>query len=721
MKKYIFIVFFCFLAGGLLSQEVEWAYKVLKFSSQLDKSICSAKQILGKPNVLPIGGESPYAWAPAINAVGEESEKESSITVAFKNSIRVRQLAVAESYNPGSVKEITLISSRNKHFKVYENSPTDTTILPRMFNLFIPLTDYEVMAMKLTIAPGAVKGINQIDAVGISSSEDTIKALINCIDEAELFAEPENLGSNINSMLNETQPVISSDGKTLFFIRENSPDKFGVTNNSIMFSTLKNDNTWNFARILGGVLSNKGENGYSVMHDGTSLLLGNIYNKDGSVSSGLSVSHKEESGWSFPEKIQIKKFSAGSSNTTFFMSNDGKTLLLAFEGKGGFGGLDIYASFRLNDGSYSEPLNLGPDINSPADDFSPFLADDNSTLYFSSSGISGFGSSDIFMSRRTSEKWDKWTEPLNLGPKINSSDWDAYFTVPSSGDYGYYVSSKNSYGEGDIFRIELPRKMRPVPVIAIYGRIIDSATVQPLKSKIVSIRLPEKTTVQDFSTTLSGEYRLLLPHGAAYSFSVSAQDYRTYNFEIDLTNASEGYEISKDISLVILKPEEKIIAETLTKEKIPEIKESSKDSPAKKDKKRKTSDNLNELFNYKPPQTDKNILCSIFFDYSKSELKQYTFNILDSVAAIILSMPESVIEIAGNADPKGSFSFNTKLSIERAKKIKDYLISKNCDPRRLLVKGYSNLRSAKSEDLRVERRVDVILLQKRRFESMDLK
>ena len=757
-KIFIFTAFFL-CASTLFSQEVEWANKVINYSSQMDITVCSAKQILGKPNVLPNGGESPFAWSVALNQNGEEKPGEAYITVSFRKAIKVRQISVAENFNPGSVTKIILISTTNKQIKVYEAVPDTVLLSPRMLNVFIPLTDYEVKSLKLITRPDKVKGVNQIDAIGISSSEDTIQAKINCIEESEFFSEPENLGPNINTPLNETQPTISPDSKTLFFVRENSPDKFGVVNRNIMVSTLNSDNTWSFARNLGGVLSNKGENGYSVMHDGKSLLLGNVYNRDGSVSDGLSISHKDESGWTYPEKITIKNFYTSNPNSTFFMSNDNKILLLSLERKNGYGGLDVYVCFLKDKNAYSEPMNLGPEINTVGDDCSPFLAADNMTLYYSTSGFSGFGSNDIFMTRRLSSDWTKWTEPLNMGPKINTSDWDAYYTIPASGEYAYFVSYKNAIGEGDIFRIELPRVAKPKPIINITGRVTDSLSKKYLSARIIPFMVSENRKLDEALTGKDGEYKLSLPSTYKYEIYVSAEGYIEHKEEIDLSNISDTYEISKDIYLIskspINKPE--VIVENKPEIKIENAKENKPDTLEDKTQQTKNkidkskpskskliskkikkiiqepiaeksdtsiakpeSKNLNELFKYEPPKTDKNIITSIFFENNISDLDENSRLLLDTCAANILLYPEGIFEVAGNADPRGSFSYNVRISIERAKKVRDYLISKNCDPKNLLLKGYSNLyplypnNSAQSSSF--NRRVDIILLKKKRFE-----
>ena len=82
-------------------------------------------------------------------------------------------------------------------------------------------------------------------------------------------------------------------------------------------------------------------------------------------------------------------------------------------------------------------MNLGSQVNSFMTDFSPFLAPDGKTLFFSSYGHTGYGSSDIFMCTRKDDSWTNWTKPKNLGPEINTDDWDAYFVLPAQGDLAY--------------------------------------------------------------------------------------------------------------------------------------------------------------------------------------------------------------------------------------------------------------------------------------------
>ena len=87
---------------------------------------------------------------------------------------------------------------------------------------------------------------------------------------------------------------------------------------------------------------------------------------------------------------------------------------------GALGDLDLYVSIKSKSGIWSTPLWMGDNINSSFREGSPFLARDNKTLYFYSNGFGGYGGSDLFMSRRLDDTWQSWSKPLNLGPYINT-------------------------------------------------------------------------------------------------------------------------------------------------------------------------------------------------------------------------------------------------------------------------------------------------------------
>jgi len=159
---------------------------------------------------------------------------------------------------------------------------------------------------------------------------------------------------------------------------------------------------------------------------------------------GFSLTHRIKGGWSVPIDVKVRDFKNKNKYGEFCMSNDQKTLIHAIEMNDTHGDQDLYVSFRLTNGEWSKPKNLGKNINTKGAENSPFLASDGVTIYFSTNGLPGYGKNDIFLSRRLDDSWTNWSEPENLGPSVNTPDFDAYFSIPASGDFAYLVSGENS-------------------------------------------------------------------------------------------------------------------------------------------------------------------------------------------------------------------------------------------------------------------------------------
>ena len=266
----------------------------------------------------------------------------------------------------------------------------------------------------------------------------------------------ENLGRSINTKYSEHWPVISPDGRTLYFLREEDPVNYGESGD-IWFSTLQNDGTWTLAQHYGKPLNSfDGGSVCSVTPDGNTLLLLGMYKIDGRINfNGFSLSHRTKDGWSFPLGIVIKNIYNDNNHWSGYLSNDGKKLFMGIERKDSYGECDIYISFLQNNNVWSEPINLGNVINSKEMEEDAFLAADNVTLYFESKGHGGFGGFDVFMSKRLDDSWKKWSTPVNLGPEINTSKDEQEYYITAKGDYAYFASDDNSYGNLDIFRIKL--------------------------------------------------------------------------------------------------------------------------------------------------------------------------------------------------------------------------------------------------------------------------
>jgi len=722
---------------------IQWAKEVLSFSSEYSSKIKSAKQVLGKPNV--ISGPSPCAWAPSKKSRGNEF-----IKVKFNKPIKVRQVFVHENHNPSAIERIILHGKeKGDTLTVYKAQAKLLKIPSRSLNIFIPETPFEVERLTMYLNSEEIKDF-EIDAIAISSSEDTIKVKINIPPGMMYKSEKESLGSIINTEYDERSPVISADGKEIYFVRKNHPQNFGgkKDEDDIWYSKLT-EKGWLPAINLGPPLNNAFNNFVqSVSPDGNTLLLANNYVRMGAnvvCLPGVSISHRTATGWSFPQEVKIKNFKNLSQYVNFFLSADGKYLLIAMEGEDSYGGLDLYVSFRLSEYVFSEPINLGPIVNTAANDFSPFLAPDGVTLYYSTSGWPGFGSEDIFMTRRLDDSWKNWTEPINLGKPINSEGSDTKFSIPASGNYAYFTSTEGSLGLNDIFRVLIPDTIKPLSVVLVSAKVIDVQSKKPIHNASIECININNPNIKFYAKndSLTGNFKILLPAGNKYTAIVKSDGYINTKLTLDFSDIDEYMELTlKPIQLIskasyrIIKGKiydkltnqflpgikvilltdtitKKILASTFTNEKgefilkLENVDELEKifllvESENYKEKFIETDLTSEIEFNYdidleineKFIKTSNKIteINTINFTYGKTEITPEVAQVLDRVYKMLNEYPNMVIEIGGYADSQSSSNFNMKLSLERAKKARDYLIKKGINPNRIKVKAYGKSR-----------------------------
>ncbi len=476
---------------------------------------------------------------------------------------------------------------------------------------------------------------------------------INVVDNPIMLPK-ENLGSGVNTKYDELHPVISPDGKTLYFVRDDYPYNIGDPDkNDIWYSTLNGD-TWSRAKNIGRPINNDGNNAaIAITPDNNKLILKARYTAFGEeLGSGFSYSTKNNDGtWSIPKNLEVDNYYNDGDYSSFAFSTDLQVLILDIERSDDTkGGNDLYVSFKQSDGSYSEPKNLGSIINTADDEGTPFVAADGRTLYFSSAGHPGYGSNDIFVTKRLDNTWTNWSTPLNLGPNINTKGWDAYFTLDASGEYAYLVSETNSIGEEDIFRVKLQEELQPDPVVLIYGKVLDKNTGQPLSSDILYDDLATNEEVgAAISNGANGEYKIILPCGKNYGFFAKKTGYFALSDNIDLSNITEYTEIERDLYLV----------------------------PIQQDNNNTTQ-----------PADDKIILNNIFFARGKAQLLSTSYPELDRLVTMMNNNPKLEIEIQGHTNNVGDHQALVDLSLQRAEIVKKYLVQKGISPSRITTKGF---------------------------------
>ena len=504
---------------------------------------------------------------------------------------------------------------------------------------------------------------------------------------------PVSLGSGVNSTAGELSPVISADGKTLYFVRD-SHEK-NLAKQDVWFSRLDEKGKWleashPLAPINAGISSCI----FNFTPDGNQLLVRGAYNKGDFESAGISIISKDKYGaWKNPDKISIPNYAELAAMGKYngaFLCNDGKTLLMYFtddlnEGKG-----DIYVSHLQEDenksksrltkklakligssisqGKWTMPEKIGNLNTIKNDEIAPFMAADGITLYFSSDRKGGFGSNDIWMSKRLDSTWKKWSEPINLGPEINSGEWDCYYTMDARGEMAYLVSFNNSMGASDIVKVQLSEPKRPDPVVLIYGKVFDAETGDVIGCSIKYEDLAKGKNVGFAQSDPSnGEYKIVLPYGKNYGFMGSAANYLSVADNIDLTKVSAYREINRDLFMVPAK-----IGSTIR-------------------------------------------LNNIFFDFAKADLRSESFPELDRLVNCLIENPKMEIEIRGHTDNVGGHDANVNLSNDRAASVRAYLIKKGINEMRVRSIGLGETKPLKKNDTennrQINRRVEFVILK----------
>lgn len=492
---------------------------------------------------------------------------------------------------------------------------------------------------------------------------------INLPQLIEIPGVKENLGPNVNSAYDEVSPKISADGKTLYFGRKFSPENAGgVTDKEDVWETKSVDGrNWSKSRNIGPPVNTATSNNLiAVSADNNSLLF--------HVKEGFAFMHRTASGWSPLENLGIK-FNNESNFLEGCLSADGKAIVfVAKMRQNAFyrpndPERDIYVCVKNAGGSWGPPIHTGKILNSGGDEYSPFLSADGKTLYFATNGRPGYGDVDIFMSRRLSDDWTAWSEPINLGLGVNTVGFDAYYTLPASGQYGYMVSNLKTIGLTDIIRFELPPSIRPDPVVLIQGRVLNSKTNKPLQAMI---RFDDLSTGKEVGEARvdpkTGEYRIALPAGKNYGYHAAASGFLSVNENLELKNLQEYSELKKDLVLVPI-----AIGESIQ-------------------------------------------LKNVFFVQSKPQLMAESYPELDRLVKIMKDNPTIEIELSGHTDNRGAANANLELSEQRVEAVKQYLIAKGVGVRRITGRGYGGSKpiapSDTEENRQRNRRVEFKIVKK---------
>lgn len=461
MKKYIFILLICSFTNA---QQIQWASKVIKFSSDLGGKQFGIKRILGKPDVFPQGGYSPNAWTPKNALDGREV-----IIVGFEKPQTVKQVAVFENINAGCVYRIsvssdgekfetawtrkpdyktpiyksTLYIDRNYYFKKKRRKIYDAPNVnnPGIEHAIFDKSYNDINAVKVEFSFALLPGQKQVDAIGISDSEQPIQAVITTNDTF----------LNLNNTANT---VFDKQNISNVFILNNTM-YCSVTNNDydkIALSKFE-DSKWQTPQIDETLCNEDGYNYIEYINDKWALRGGATYTK-GTSESGYDILTNQNGKYQKLQPLKITAFNNYNETSDATATDDGKVIILAIETDFTQGGSDLYFTTQKDQESYGLLQNMGKIVNSAAEEATPHLLSDKRTLLFSSDGYSGYGNFDLYVTQRLDDTWKNWSEPINLGNIINSSDFEGQPFYDEKNQILYYLQVKNN--ESKIVSIAVP-------------------------------------------------------------------------------------------------------------------------------------------------------------------------------------------------------------------------------------------------------------------------
>lgn len=443
---------------------------------------------------------------------------------------------------------------------------------------------------------------------------------------------PINLGDSVNSIYSEYFPSLTIDSKQLIFTRRVR----GV--NEDFFETNNNNGVWSTAKALAGSINtNFNEGAQCISQDGQWLIFTGCNFPEGYGSCDLYISYLTPDGWSAAENMG-NRINTDQWETAPSLSPDKRDLYFTSRRFGGYGGSDLYVSHLLPGGHWSEPENMGPEINSIGDESCPFIHADNQTLYFTSSGHPGYGGDDIFVVRKGPK--GSWSKPKNLGYPINTIQNEGSLVITADGATAYYASDRgDSRGNLDLYTFSLRNDIRPVKTLWIKGKVFDKKTGKGLPSAVELTDLKTKEIISKVQTDETGNYLITLPIGKDYAFNVNRRGYLFFSENFPLSQKEPDSTYNIDIPLQPLEANASMV------------------------------------------------LKNIFFGINKFELKPESQVELDNVVKLLTENPTLKIEINGHTDNAGKAADNITLSLNRARAVVMYLTSKGIPIQRLSFQG----------------------------------
>lgn len=437
------------------------------------------------------------------------------------------------------------------------------------------------------------------------------------------FSDPVRLGTGVNTEAEENMPVFSKDSSILYFSRIFDPTSTGGMEDEDIWFSKRDGNDYSKAEKLKNV-NNKYNNAVvGLSTDGNSMYVLDSYEGKKDLVKGCAISVLKGTTWGTPEHIEIPTLDIEGNSYGFHVSDDESIIIISYVGPGTLGEEDFYVSVKSGT-TWSAPIHMGSVINTSGYEISPYLSKSMDTLFFASSGLGGEGDCDIFFSIRQNNSWTDWSTPINLGPKINTPKFDAYFTYSSN--RVYWASNRESE-RTDIY----------------YANILPPPPPPPLSASAIGT---------DVTVYKGSDGKIdMTPEGGVPPY------------EIVWSNGSKD----EDPQALVKGTYTAIITDNIgqTAEVTVPINE--------------PTINLDDLLKDVNP---------IYFDLAKYNIRKDASKELDKIVKIMNDNPTLEIELQSHTDCQASFEYNMILSDNRAKASAAYIKERITNPNRIVGKGY---------------------------------
>lgn len=513
---------------------------------------------------------------------------------------------------------------------------------------------------------------------------------------------------SINSTYDEFNPMLSPDGTTLYVTRRGHASNIaGVIDQGDIWYARSTQEGWTPLIHAGDVINHQGLNGVvGFSADGQRMYLLNYFDSDGNgggnLRQGISVSSLVGGEWTKPERLSIKFFQNNSSHLSATISKDEKILIISMASFTTEGNEDLYVSFKKENGEWTQPKGLGNTVNTFAEEWTPFLASDNRTLYFASNGFEGFGSRDIYMTKRNEGSWINWSTPVNLGETINTEGVELGFYVPLNSKEAYFSTTQNSEGMGDIFRYPLADQFldraddqtiivqvkenendkslideeSATEMVVMNFEVIDARTERPISSDadVVMTFGPDQEIFNTRSLEGSRQFMKAFEVGTQVQVNIKAEGYLDYNstFEVKATAIASGDEFGSAAERFMLTRKE-----VGTSMKI---------------------DNV--------------LFMRGSASFSNAEVAEGEIN---KLVELMKNNPQMQIRLEGHTDNRGDARILKSLSEERVKTVRRYMVSQGVDKSRIDIVGYGGERPIAANDTptsrEINRRVEFVIIK----------